>query len=57
MQTANQNRKGGSEGNMTCTVLYSKYDIHRLAPVVGSERARHMIEAEKNIHMFVAGSK
>ena len=57
MQIANQNRKGGSDGNMTCTVLYGKYDALRLSPVVGTDRAKHMMKAEKNVHMFVAGSK
>jgi hypothetical protein len=56
MQAANLNRKGGSDGNMTCTVLYNKYDMTRLSAVVGTERAEEMVNAEKNVHMFVAGS-
>ena len=56
MQASFQNRKGGSEGNMSCTVIYNKYDIHRLAPVVTTERAQVMLQAEKDIHMFAPGN-
>ena len=58
MQPAFQNRKGigsggGSEGNMSCTVVYSKYDIHRLAPVVTTNSAMAMLQnRDKNIVMF-----
>ena len=53
MQPAFQNRKGGSQGNMSCTVLYCKYDVHRLATVVTSNRAGLMLQnSQKHIHMF-----
>ena len=53
MQPAFQNRKGGSQGNMSCTVLYCKYDVHRLASVVTSNRAELMLQnSQKHIHMF-----
>ena len=55
MQPSYQNRKGGSDGNMSCTVLYNKYDIQRLASVVGSEKAKLMISSEKSTHMFMPG--
>ena len=55
MQPSYQNRKGGSDGNMSCTVLYNKYDIQRLAAVVGSEKAKLMISSEKSTHMFMPG--
>ena len=57
LQPAYQNRKGGgSDGNMTITVLYSKYDAQRLAGALGSERAAQMVKAKKKVHVFVAGS-
>lgn len=52
-----QNKKGGSDGNMSCTVIYCKYDVHRLAPVVSSDRAQTMVSATKGIHMFSPGTK
>jgi U3 small nucleolar RNA-associated protein 25 len=55
MQNAFQNRKGGSDGNMSCTVIYNKFDVQRLAPVVTTERAHVMLQAESNVHMFVPG--
>ena len=51
-----QNKKAGSDGNMTCTVVYCKYDVHRLAPVVGSDRAKTMLTSAKSVHMFSPGS-
>lgn len=55
LQAANQNRKGGSDGNMTITVLHCKYDMLRLVNVIGTGRAKHMLQTEKNVHMFVSG--
>ena len=56
MQSVYQNRKDGSDGNMSCTVVYNKYDIQRLSAVVGTDKAKLMIQSEKNTHMFVPGS-
>ena len=53
MQSAYQNRKGGSDGNMSCTVLYNKYDIQRLASVVGTDKAKVMTNSDKSTHMFM----
>ena len=50
------NRKGGSDGNMSCTVLYSKYDNLRLASVASASKAEYMIGAVKNVHLFMAGN-
>jgi hypothetical protein len=44
------------DGNMSCTVLYTKYDNLRLAPVTSASKAEYMIGAEKNIHLFMAGN-
>ncbi len=41
--------------NLSCTVLYTKYDAHRLAAVVGTDRAAHMISSHKDVHMLVTG--
>lgn len=55
MQASYQNRKGGSDGNMSCTVLYNKYDIQKLSAVVGTTKAKVMVQSEKNTHMFIPG--
>ena len=39
----------------TCTVLYSKYEVLRLAEIVGTDRAGQMVHSGKNVHMFVTG--
>lgn len=41
--------------NQSCTVLYSKFDVQRLAEIVGSDRAGQMINSHKSVHMFVTG--
>ncbi|KAF7252285.1 hypothetical protein EYD10_02227 [Varanus komodoensis] len=43
------------EATLTCTVLYSKYDAQKLAAVVGIERAAQMLQASRNVHLFVTG--
>jgi U3 small nucleolar RNA-associated protein 25 len=54
-QDTNQNQDIGDESNMTVTVLYSKYDVQRLAAVVGTDRAARMVNSERNVHMFMTG--
>ncbi|XP_008196323.2 U3 small nucleolar RNA-associated protein 25 homolog [Tribolium castaneum] len=56
MQEANMNKKIGSLSNMTVNVIYSKYDVHRLAAIVGTERATKMLQSERNVHMMVTGA-
>lgn len=51
-----QNPKGGTEGNMSCTVVYGRHDGARLAAAVGTQRAADMVVAEKNVHVFSPGS-
>ena len=41
--------------DQTCTVLYSRYEVLRLAEIVGTERASQMVNSGKNVHMFVTG--
>ena len=57
MQQANQNRRSGSESNMTVTILYCKYDIMQLSAIVGTERANKMFASDKSIHMLVTGEQ
>ncbi|KAL8619667.1 hypothetical protein ACOMHN_019722 [Nucella lapillus] len=40
---------------LTCTVLYSPFDIMRLTGVVGAHRAQQMVVSDKKIHMLVSG--
>ncbi|XP_072041520.1 U3 small nucleolar RNA-associated protein 25 homolog [Amphiura filiformis] len=47
----------GTVTEHTCMVLYSKYDAHRLAAVVGADRCAHMLSTEKNVHMLVSGEE
>nr|CAH7726218.1 unnamed protein product [Callosobruchus chinensis] len=51
-----QNRKIGSNSNMSVTVIYSKYDVHQLSAIVGTEKAAKMIQSERRVHMMVTGS-
>ncbi len=39
--------------NFTVTALYSNYDAQKLCAVVGKERATHMINSTKSVHMFM----
>lgn len=55
MQPAFLNRKGGSDGNMTCCAIYSKYDNLRLAQVCSTSKAEFMLSAKKNVHLFMPG--
>ncbi|PNF37678.1 Digestive organ expansion factor-like protein [Cryptotermes secundus] len=55
IRDTNQNQNTGDESNMTVTVLYSKYDVHRLAAIVGTDRAARMVSSERNVHMFMTG--
>ncbi len=48
--------EAGQMGGVTCTVLYSRYELHMLSRVVGSVRARKMMEADDNVHMIVIGT-
>ncbi len=56
MHAVYQNRKGGSDGNMSIKVLYSEYDRLRLNGVVGNKRCEQIMASKKKAHMFVAGS-
>ncbi len=49
------NKKTGSESDLSVTVIYNKYDSHRLQNVVGSDRTKTMMDGDKGVHMFMAG--
>ncbi|KAK6181114.1 hypothetical protein SNE40_009044 [Patella caerulea] len=40
---------------LSCTVLYSKYDAQKLSEIVGVNRTSVMINSDKTVHMFVTG--
>lgn len=44
------------QSSFSSTIIYSKYDAHKLACVVGYERATHMINSDKSVHMFMTES-
>jgi len=50
-----QNKRVRQRKNSSVNVMYCKYDAPRLAAIVGTERAAHMISSEKKIHAFVSG--
>ena len=53
MQESNQNPRGGSESNMSVTIVYCKFDILQLSSILGTEKASKMLTSEKNVHMIV----
>lgn len=55
MQESNQNKYGGSECNMTVTVLFCQYDIQRVAALLGASRVARILRSDKSVHMFVTG--
>ncbi|OWR44886.1 digestive organ expansion factor protein [Danaus plexippus plexippus] len=55
MQESNQNKYGGSDCNMTVTVLYCKYDLPRAASILGTRRIAKMAASDKSVHMYVTG--
>ena len=50
-------KKNVEAENLTCHVIYCRFDAQRLAPVVGTSRAAHMINSNKSTHMFVTGEQ
>ena len=50
--------ESGGETNATSSVvLYSKFDAHKLARVVGSQRCQQMLASQQTVHMFVTGDE
>ncbi len=49
--------KNGALENYSSTVLYSNFDAQRLCAVVGQQRATHMINSDKSVHMFMVEDK
>lgn len=54
-QEVNQNKFGGSECNMTATVLFCQYDLPRVAALLGTARAARVARSDKHVHMYVTG--
>ncbi len=50
-------REGGGSVSFTCTALYSRYDMHRLAAVTGADRAAQMLQSKKTVHLFITGEE
>lgn len=38
---------------MSVTVIYSKYDVHQLSAIVGTEKALKMCQSDRKVHMMV----
>lgn len=55
LHSSYQNPRGGSENNMSITVIYSKYDAQRLSLCAGSETSSKMMSSDKTVHMFKPG--
>ncbi|XP_043111390.1 U3 small nucleolar RNA-associated protein 25 homolog [Puntigrus tetrazona] len=50
-------REDGGSVSFTCTALYSRYDMHRLAAITGAERAAQMLQSKKTVHLFITGEE
>ncbi|KAJ8714064.1 hypothetical protein PYW08_007684 [Mythimna loreyi] len=57
MQEVNQNKFGGSECNMTVTVLFCQYDLSRVAALLGAGRVARLVRSDNHVHMYVTGEK
>ncbi|XP_004924541.1 U3 small nucleolar RNA-associated protein 25 homolog [Bombyx mori] len=55
MQESNQNKYGGSECNMTVSVLYCRCDLVRLGALLGAARGARVLRADRPVHMYVTG--
>ncbi|KAJ0173596.1 hypothetical protein K1T71_010745 [Dendrolimus kikuchii] len=55
MQECNQNKYGGSECNMTVTTLFCKYDVQRVAAVLGMSRVARILRIDKSVNMYMTG--
>ncbi|KAM9341180.1 U3 small nucleolar RNA-associated protein 25 homolog [Symphorus nematophorus] len=47
----------GEEASWTCTALYSRYDVHKLAAITGAQRAGQMLHSNKTVHLFITGGE
>ncbi|RVE50077.1 hypothetical protein evm_005283 [Chilo suppressalis] len=55
MQECNQNKYGGSECNMSVTVLYSQYDAPRVASILGVKRLTSALHDDQRVHVYMTG--
>lgn len=45
--------KNGQLETFSSTVIYSEFDAQKLCAIVGYQRATHMINSDKSVHMFM----
>lgn len=55
MQECNQNKYGGSECNMSVTVLWCKYDAQRVGALLGTARGARALLSDKAVNMYMTG--
>ena len=55
LQKSFQNPRGGTDNNMSLTVLYTRYDVQRLNLSVGTETASTMLSSSKTVHILQSG--
>ncbi len=53
MPDAKRFKNGMTTESFSSTVLYSKFDAQKLCAVVGRNRATHMMNSDKTVHMFM----
>lgn len=58
MHLSNQGKKLATDyGSMSVTVLFNRYDVHSLIPLVGSATAQSLLQSESEVHMFLTESQ
>ena len=55
LQKSCQNPRGGTDTNMSISVLYTKYDVQRLGLCVGTDTASTLLSSSKNVHILQTG--
>ena len=55
LQKSYQNPRGGTDSNMSISVLYTKYDVQRLSLSVGTDTAASILSSTKTVHVLQPG--
>ena len=55
LQKSFQNPRGGTDSNMSISVLYTKYDVQRLSLSVGTDTAATLLSSNKTVHVLQPG--
>jgi U3 small nucleolar RNA-associated protein 25 len=50
-------RKSNVLESFSATAIYSKFDALKLCSIVGQQRAQHMVNSDKKVHMFMVDDK